>query len=44
MKQATRYGRTENPNDECSDVTERPEDEFRDGNQEGNISFLGKFA
>ena len=26
----------QNANDECSDVTERPVDEFRDGNQERN--------
>lgn len=32
----------QNANDECSDVTERPVDEFRDGNQEGNTGFLGK--
>jgi len=34
----------QNASDECSDVTERPVDEFRDENQEGNTDFLGKFA
>lgn len=34
----------QNANDECSDVTERPVDEFRHGSQEGNTGFLGKFA
>lgn len=34
----------QNANDECSDVTKRPVDEFRDGNQEGITGFLGKFA